>query len=60
MLALGIVLAFVVYSDVRRPAFHPTWPLYIGLLGAILVVMGYSVDSQWVTVGTQRDGGDDP
>ncbi|MFD1515098.1 hypothetical protein [Halomarina rubra] len=46
------LLAFVVVNDVRRPGYHPTWQLYVALLGAMLVVMGYSVDSQWVTIGT--------
>ncbi|MFD1515645.1 hypothetical protein [Halomarina rubra] len=52
---LFALLVYVVVSDVRRPGFSPTWYLYLGLLAAMLVVMGYSIDSQWFSAGRRGD-----
>lgn len=57
LLVLGLfaLLSYIVASDVARPGFQPSWQLYFGLLAAILVVMGHSLDSQWVTIGKEED-----
>ena len=50
VMGLFALLAFLAFNDANRVAFRPAWHVYIGLLFAILVVMGYSVDTASLSI----------
>lgn len=58
IVGLFVLLAFLVLSDVRRPGFSPDWQLYVALIAALLVMMGYSIDTEWVTISKGDGGGE--
>lgn len=50
VIGLFALLVFLAVNDANKAGFQPAWQFYLGLLVAILVVMGYSVDAPSLSI----------